>query len=189
MRSFYAFTLGVLLCLTNNTLGETAPRVALTARIVSERYCEVNADFGSLLVKFEVSLTNNGDDPIRVNPPFYPVLRVARSVHDLGDWKKWEFALHAPDVFSAPSTKRADSISSSVIVVQSAQTHQSETMEITVPTLRTSRYNKRAGVNPGIHFVQLVIEGDMVGRSERFKAISQPIQMNVEKNPYSVKCK
>src|SRR5262249_36563933 len=118
----------------------------------------------------------------------YPVLRIARSVHDLADWKKWEFALHAPDVFE-PSTKQADSLPSSVIVVHSAQTHQSDTMEVTVPTLHTSRYSKRAGVTPGIHFVQLVIDGDVVGRSDMFKAISQPIQINVEKNRYAVKCK
>src|SRR5215467_11874004 len=83
MRFFYSSALGVLLCLANNNFGETAQRVALTARIVSERYCEANEDFGSLLVKFEVTLTNNGDDPITINPPFYPVLRIAPSVHDL----------------------------------------------------------------------------------------------------------
>jgi len=58
MRFFCTFALGVLLCLTGNSVGETAPRVALEARIASERYCEVNEDFGSLLVKFEVKLAN-----------------------------------------------------------------------------------------------------------------------------------
>jgi hypothetical protein len=182
--------LGVLLFLTSNSFGETTPRVALEARIVSERYCAVDEEFGSLLVKFEVKLTNNGDDPIRINPPFYPVLRVARSVHDLNlnEKKKLEFELHAPDVFFAPPKERTVSIPSSIIVIHPAQTHQSETIETTVPTLRTSGHSKHGGVAPGIHFVQLVIQGDIVGRSAMFKATSQSIKINVEKNPYVVQC-
>jgi len=187
MRFPSIFAFRVLLFLTSNSFGETAPRVAVAARIVSERYCEVNEDFGSLLVKFEAKLTNNGDHPIRINPPFYPVLRVARSVRDLGEKKKLEFELYPPDSF-APPKKQTASIPSSIIVVHPAQTHQSETIEVTVPTLRTSSYSKHAGVSPGIHFVQLVIQGDIVERSAMFKATSQPIKINVEKNPYVVKC-
>jgi hypothetical protein len=81
------------------------------------------------------------------------------------------------------------SIPSSIIVLHPAQAHQSETIETAVPTLRMLRYGKPAGVGPGIHFAQLVIQGEILGHSAPFKATSQPIKINVEKSPCEVKCK
>jgi|SRR5436190_4000789 hypothetical protein len=185
MRLLCILALWVLPMLTSNSFGEPATAVSLRAKVLSRRYCEVDENFGSLLVKFGVNISNEGQEAIKINPPFYPILLVARSVEDLrnGDL---EFKLHGPDVFfpnrdqhPAPPT---------LVVLQHGQSHESETVETTVPTLRTSKFNKHAGVRPGIHYVQLVVYGDIKDSSATFRAISQPIEIRVEKNPYKVKC-
>jgi len=178
-----AFAIGVLV-LTTNTLGETAG-VVLQAHILSERYCEVDENFGSFLVKFGVRISNEGEYSIKINPPFYPLLLVARSVEDLRKGKL-EFKLYPPDDFT-PRSEQSSSPPHYVILTP-GKTHESETAEISASTLRTSNYNKHAGLSPGIHYVQVVIFGEVEDGSVTVKATSQPIEIKIEKDAYILKC-
>jgi hypothetical protein len=177
--------------LISNSLGEAAPRITLQTQIVSERYCEVDEHFTSLLVKFSVKLTNSGDRPIKLNPPFSPVLLVARSVSDL-DKRKLEFKLHPPDLFALPKqqTSRIQSTRSEpkYVILNPGQTYQSQTTDTTVPTLRTwnPRY-RHGGLRPGVHFVQLVIPAEIEGQGV-LKVTSPAVEIDVNNNPDVIKC-
>jgi hypothetical protein len=61
-------------------------------------------------------------------------------------------------------------------------------MEITVPTPRTSKYSKFEALDPGNHYVQLVMDLNAADTTTFVRAVSQPVEISVEKNPKLEKC-
>jgi hypothetical protein len=155
------------------------------ADTISHRYCEVDKEITTPLIKFKINLTNAGGLPVVFYPEPYPPLLVSGTLNDLRR-RKYEFQLHAPDVFGLPdeNTKRRRVPH----IIRAGETVESTTMEITVPTPRTSQYSKFEALDPGNHYVQLVMDLNAVDTTTFVRAISPPVEISVEKNPELEKC-
>jgi hypothetical protein len=168
------------------TAQETEEQVKLRADIISQRYCEVDRRTNSLLVKFKIRLTNTRNPALSFYQNPYPVLLVAGTQADLLK-HRYEFQLHAPDVFgSINDPPRPRPVPRAL---RAGEELESETMEITVPTPRTSRLRRYEALSVGIHYIQLRMDLQVEGRQLTFvRATSQPLAIKVERNNKPQKC-
>ena len=163
----------------------------LHAEIESERYCEVDNETSSLLVKFKVRLLNSGKLPIVLDQPIYPLLLVSRTLQSLQKHDH-EFALHPPDVFDVigdgSSQVQPVTHPNQVLVVRGGDTLETNTLETTVPTRRRGK-SKAAGLAQGSHYVQVVLQGQIEGTESFIRATSQPLKITVQKMPKLENCR
>ncbi len=180
------FVAALVLLTLSTTAQETDEQVKLHADTISQRYCEVDRRTNSLLVKFKIRLTNTRNPALSFYPNPYPVLLVAGTQSDLLK-HKYEFQLHAPDVFGSindPSRPRLVPR-----VIRASEELESETMEITVPAPRASRLRRYEALSVGIHYIQLRMDLQVDGRQLTFvRATSQPLAIKIERNNKPEKC-
>lgn len=180
MRKHHLTILLLLLPVTAKSQTPVAS-LELHAEIKSERYCEVDDEISSLLVKFKFRLANNGNAPVVIAQRTYPLLLVSRTLTGLQRGKH-EFELHAPDYFGPPKTKPEQR------VVRQGEVFESETMETTLPTPKTAKYSKLEALAPGMHYLQVVITVQLEGTLKFAEAVSQPINLTVLKYPKTENC-
>jgi hypothetical protein len=175
--------LAILLLLLPVTAKPQTPDkpLELRAEIKSERYCEVDDEVSSLLVKFKIRLVNNGKEPVVIAQRTYPLLLVSRTLTNLQRGKH-EFELNAPDYFGPPTTKPEQH------VIRQGEVFESETMETTIPTPKTAKYSKREALSPGMHYLQVVITAQLEGTLKFAEAVSQPISITILKYPKTENC-
>jgi hypothetical protein len=120
-------------------------------------------------------------------PNPYPVLLVAGTQADLLK-HKYEFQLHAPDVFgSINDPPRPHPVPR---VIRAGEELESETMEITVPTPRAPRLRRYEALSVGNHYIQLEMDLQVEGRQLTFvRATSQPLAITIERNNKPKKCR
>jgi hypothetical protein len=162
-------------------------RLTLRAQPISRRYCEVDDEIATLLIKFKISLTNAKNPAVDFYSPVYPLLLVSRTMDDLRKGKH-EFELHAPDRF-VPSLERSETDRPVPPAIRGGETVESEIMEVTLPAPMKSKYSKFEGLDPGTHYVQLVMDLNVEGTSTFARATSQPVEITVDKHPKLEKCK
>ena len=167
-------------------------QLRLQAEIESRRYCAIEDDTSTLLVRFKVRLLNHGKSPIVSDRPIYPLLLVSRTLQALqkGDH---EFALHPPDVFRVIEDVGTPDHSTSgapteQLVIRAGETLETSTLETTVP-IRGNRRPKSVDLVAGSHFVQVVVQGQIEGTESFIRATSQPIKIIVLKKPELVNCR
>ena len=180
MKKHYLAILLLLLPVASRSQTPVAP-LELRAEIKSQRYCDVDDEISSLLVKFKFRLANNGNAPVVIAQRTYPLLLVSRTLTDLQRGKH-EFELHAPDYFGPPTTKPEQR------VIRQGEVFESETAETTIPTPKTAKYSKLEALAPGMHYVQVVITVQLEGTLKFAEAVSQPINLTVLKYPKTENC-
>ncbi len=185
MKTYLVAAFAFLL-IRSATAQETDQQLKLHAEVVSERYCEVDRRVNSLLLKFKINLTNTRNLAVLFYPNPYPVLLVARTQNDLLR-HKYEFQLHAPDVFFRVNDQpRPRPVPR---VVRAGEELESETMEITVPAPRASRLSRYEALDVGLHYVQLRMDLQVYGAATYLRAISQPLAITIDRNTNPNKCR
>ncbi len=154
-------------------------QLRLQAEIESQRYCAIDDDTSTLLIRFKLRLLNHGTSPIVIGRPIYPLLLVSRTRPALqkGDH---EFVLQPPDVFGV--IEDAGTLEHSTpgappeqFVSREGETLETSTLETTVP-IRGNRRPRAADLAPGSHYVQVVLQGQIEGTETFVRATSQPRQ-------------
>jgi len=167
-------------------------QLKLDVGVASKRYCTVDDEITSLRIKFKTALANVGPNSIRVNPPFHPRLLISRTLEDLRKGK-YEFKLYGPDLIhrSQESTESvaANDAGSHNVDLRPGQVFESETMEISIPTPRTSHFSKMEALPPGEHYIQALIEGRIGSTQRVVRATSEPIKIYVDQNPQIQTCR
>jgi hypothetical protein len=170
----------------NNT-AETG--LKLEAKVASARYCKLDVESdANMIMNFKVNFTNANHKDLTLSPPFYPVLLVSGSVTDLNK-KTFEFTLHGPDFFARDSDKdsRHDQVLHTSVLLRPGQSFESETMETVVPISRTE--SKRVALRPGVHFFEVVIQGQLTDTHDFVRFTSNPIKILIGRNPHFQTCR
>lgn len=183
------YSLAVLALLSvSTTAQETRDQLRLHADVLSQRYCEVDRRTNALLVKFKIKLANTRNPAVLYYPNPYPILLVARTHADLLK-HRYEFQLHAPDVFVLVNDRTEAHPRLVPRVLRAGEELEAETMEITVPAPRAFRLSRHEAVHAGVHYVQLHMDLQVEGRPLTFiRALSQPIPLTIERNTKPQKC-
>ncbi len=168
----------------------TDKHLTLGAEIKAQRYCEVDDEIASLLVRFRMRLTNTGGPNVVVDQHIYPLVLVSRTLKDVKN-NNHEFELHAPDIFSPstsqePSSKRSDRDQH---VIRDGETFEADSMETTLPIPRTAKYSPLEALAPGTHYVQIAVSAVVEGTTNFVRTTSPPFRITVENNPRIEKCR
>lgn len=161
----------------------------MQATIDSQRYCQVDQKRASLVMKFSLAWKNSTSRTITIRQPVHVVPFVSRTLRDL-QHSKYEFTLYAPDVFPKPG-KRAHGIGPATqpTDVKPDQQFTGETMETAFPIPLAAKFSKLDALEPGRHFVQLVLGSKIQGTGTFVRITSQPIEITVEEHPKIDKCR
>lgn len=183
----------VVLILTLGTLAQCQPvrkPLAMTATVVSKRYCKVGSKNASLLIKFRLVIVNSTREEFTIGRPIYPIARVSGSLDELRQ-EKYEFSLHAPDVISTRPDQKVSPRTdlAGLTTVKPGRSFVVNTMEITFPTSLGTNYSKRSALRPGRHFVELVMSVGIKGTSELVPITSKPTVITIENNPSLQNCR
>ncbi len=73
--------------------------------------------------------------------------------------------------------------------VKPGEVFTGEAMETAFPIPMTATFSKRDALEPGSHFVQLVLDGEIQGTTTFVRITSQPMEITVDKHPKVEKCR
>lgn len=170
---------GVIVLLLCQCKGESRTKpVDLTATIRREHYCRVDSENAALMIQFDVRIRNQDNKTVFVPRSPYPLVLVSRSLRHAKE-HRYEFELHAPDVFGVSPSGEADQQDTNEAIAP-GRALETTTMDVTVPVPATERYNPEEILSPGVHYVQLAIEADDASGTPIHRLISQPMRIVVK---------
>jgi len=161
-------------------------QLRLQAEIESQRYCAIDDDTSTLLIRFKLRLLNHGTSPIVIGRPIYPLLLVSRTLPALqkGDH---EFVLHPPDVFGV--IEDAGTLEHSTpgappeqFVSREGETLETSTLETTVPKRETGGHERQTWHRDRT-MCRLFCKGRLRARRPSFVQHLSPVKITVQKMP------
>lgn len=160
----------------------------LTATIVSQRDCRMDAEFHSLFVGLKLELLNNTAVPVEVAFPLGGVAVISRTLADAKAGRH-EFELHGAESLRPTVPVTAPKILYKLVSPGQRIESVSNNLQL-VPT----REGDRDGLKPGKHYLQIQIDGFFKDpdsgetHSVLRRITSAPIPFDVERYPVPVDC-
>ncbi len=156
----------------------------LETKIAHTRYCDVPDDVLVLRLTFKANVTNSAEKTIAIGYPVFPLTLVSRTLGELNS-HKYEFELHSPmpqPQLVGPEDRRRPEVKPAQQIIHPRESFEFTTMEVTLPVVNVAKDSRATTLKPGSHYVQIVLDAQIVGTKKSVRATSQPMEIRIKKN-------